>query len=108
MAIGRESGGRKAGTPNHATQEIKVLAGVSAGEAVERLAELMRYAENETRRLAAIRELLDRGFGRPTLYADVKTDGEPAPHDYREPTDEELTEIILSAKSDRANGKNHA
>ncbi|WP_322056661.1 hypothetical protein [Paraburkholderia sp. J63] len=89
---------------NHATREIKALAGVYAGEAVERLVDLIRHAENETRRLAAIRELLDRGFERPTLYANVKCDGEPVPRNYRELTDEELMEIIEQGQASRENG----
>lgn len=105
MAIGRKTGGRKAGTPNHATQEIRALAGLYAGEVVERLVTLMRSAENETTRLAAIRELLDRGFGRPALHADIKSEVQTTPRSYREMSDEELMEIIERGRADRENGE---
>jgi hypothetical protein len=89
---GRKTGGREKGTPNHATQEIKALAG------------LMRYAENEATRLAAIREMPDRGVGRPALHADIKSEVQTTPHNYREVTDEELMEIIERGLAEREGG----
>lgn len=103
MANGRKTGGRQKGTPNHATQEIRALAGVYAGEAVERLADLMRHGENEATRLAAIRELLDRGFGRPALHADIKSEVQTTPRSVREMSDEELMEIIERGRAEREN-----
>jgi hypothetical protein len=45
-------------------------------EAVRELARLAMHAKSETARIAAIRELLDRGFGKPTQFA--AADNEPA------------------------------
>lgn len=56
--------GRQAGTPNKATSEIKALAQAHAPVAIKELARLAVEAESEAARVAAIRELLDRGFGK--------------------------------------------
>lgn len=67
MPVGRpkgqpRTGGRVAGTPNHATAEVKELARVHGPAAIERLAGLMA-AEGATA-VAACRELLDRAYGK--------------------------------------------
>lgn len=69
-AGGAKTGGRVAGTPNKATADIKALAQVYGSAAIGRLAEMSGLtskagAKNEQTRLAAIRELLDRGYGKP-------------------------------------------
>lgn len=66
MALGgkRPGAGRKAGVPNKATSEIKALAQVHAAAAISELARLATAAESEAARVAAIKELLDRGFGK--------------------------------------------
>jgi hypothetical protein len=74
-------GGRQKGTPNKATADIKALAqpyGASAIAALAQLAGLiagMPAAESEATRVAAIKELLDRGFGRATqpVVGDTET-----------------------------------
>lgn len=61
MAKGMKTGGRKVGTPNRATADIKAVTGAYTSEAVGVLVDLMR---NETTppavRLAAANSLLDR------------------------------------------------
>ena len=64
MATGKKTGGRKAGTPNKATADIKALARKSAGVAIKELERLATKAKTEGTRVAAIKELLDRGYGR--------------------------------------------
>jgi len=64
MAKGRKTGGRTAGTPNKATSEIKALAQAHAAIAIAELARLAIKAESEAARVAAIKELLDRGYGK--------------------------------------------
>lgn len=59
-----KSGGRQKGTPNKATAEIKDLARSFAPEAMAELARLARSATSEQARVAAIKEILDRGYGR--------------------------------------------
>src|SRR3954447_26264846 len=72
MALGRKTGGRHAGTPNRSTAEIKEIAQQYGPAAVAVLAQLSGLvkgypsAESETARIAAVRELLDRGYGKAT------------------------------------------
>ncbi|WP_322033471.1 hypothetical protein [Paraburkholderia sp. J76] len=65
----------------------------------------MRHGEAETTRLVAIRKLLDRGFGRPALHADIKSEVQTTPRSVRSMTDEELMEIIERGKGERENGE---
>lgn len=60
----RDGAGRKAGVPNKATREIKALAQQHGPEAIAELARLAKSAESEQARTAAIKELLDRGYGK--------------------------------------------
>ena len=61
---GERRGGRKKGVPNKATAEIRTIASKYGPEAVRELARLATEAESEAARVAAIKELLDRGFGK--------------------------------------------
>ena len=60
----RPGSGRKKGTPNKVTAEIKEIARQYGPEAIAELARLATKAESEAARVAAIKELLDRGYGR--------------------------------------------
>ena len=60
----RPGSGRKKGTANKVTAEIKELAQKYGPEAIAELASLATKAETEAARVAAIKELLDRGYGR--------------------------------------------
>jgi hypothetical protein len=60
-----KTGGRQKGTPNKATLEIKHAARNYAPEALKELARLASKAESEAARVAAIREILDRAYGKP-------------------------------------------
>ena len=59
-----KSGGRKKGTPNKATAQVKELAQKYAEAAIAELARLATKAESEAARVSAIKELLDRAFGK--------------------------------------------
>lgn len=59
-----KTGGRKKGTPNKATSEVKALAQQYAPAALKELARLSREAESEQARVAACREILDRAYGK--------------------------------------------
>lgn len=61
---GERRGGRQKGTPNKATVELKAIARPYAPEAVAVLVQIMQTGKMEASRIAAARELLDRGFGR--------------------------------------------
>ena len=59
--------------------ELRDLSRAHAPAAIQELARLALKAKSETARIAAIRELLDRGFGKPTQC--VVADNEPALED---------------------------
>ena len=70
-APGERRGGRQKGTPNKVTLEIRDLArsyGPAAIAELARLAGLSKAAgsENESTRVMAIKELIDRGYGKAT------------------------------------------
>lgn len=58
-----KSGGRQKGTPNKATAEIKELARKHGPACIKRLAKIAQ-SEDDAKAIPAIRELLDRGYGR--------------------------------------------
>ena len=74
---GEHRGGRKPGTPNKATRDIRELAQVHSTEAVQELAKLAglvkgtKGAESEQARIAALKEVLDRGHGKATQAVDL-------------------------------------
>lgn len=59
-------GGRVKGTPNKATADIKALAQLHATAAMNELARIMLHGESEAVRVSAIKEFLDRGYGKAT------------------------------------------
>ena len=60
---GERRGGRKAGTPNKATVELKELARQYTVEALEALLSVVR-GQDGAAKVAAAREILDRGYGK--------------------------------------------
>src|SRR5262249_15078208 len=61
-----KTGGRKKGTPNIITRELKEICRQEAPSLVKELTRLATSAESEAVRVAAIKEMFDRGFGRAT------------------------------------------
>ncbi len=78
MARGKKTGGRQKGSLNKSTAEIKALAQKYSQDAVDELARLATKAESESARVAAIKELLDRGHGK-SPQAIVSDDGDGGP-----------------------------
>jgi hypothetical protein len=72
MAQGRKTGGRVKGTLNKATADVKEAAQKYTGEAVDALATIMRTSESDAARVAAIKEILDRGHGKARQPLDVE------------------------------------
>lgn len=70
---GERRGGRQKGTPNRASADLRAIidAVVDPEALVAELARLAREAEREETRVAAIGQLLDRRYGRPTQAAAV-------------------------------------
>jgi hypothetical protein len=81
-APGERRGGRRPGTPNKHPSEIKAIAAQHGPAIISKLAELAgvvpgNAAELQTVQVQAMRELLDRGFGRPTQPLSGDADGPP-------------------------------
>ncbi len=65
MAAGRKTGGRKKGSLNRATAEIRGHAQKYTVEALEGLAQIARTSDTDAAKVAAWKAILDRGHGRP-------------------------------------------
>ena len=59
-----KTGGRAPGVQNKVSREIRQAAMLRADDAIKALCDLMTGAQNESVRLAAAKELLDRSCGR--------------------------------------------
>jgi hypothetical protein len=79
MAKGRKTGGRVAGTPNKVTVELREAARAYTEAALEELARLATHAKSEAARVAACRELLDRGHGKAPQGITLADDRETGP-----------------------------
>jgi len=65
MALGRKTGGRSKGTPNKIAYDVRQLAMVHGPAAIKTLEEIMRDKKAQLpSRVAAAKELLDRGYGK--------------------------------------------
>lgn len=72
-----KTGGRKKGALNKSTADIKAIAAEHGQEAVNTLVELMKSEDvPPPARVAAAKELLDRGYGKSTQAVDVKAEVE--------------------------------
>lgn len=80
MARGRKTGGRKAGTPNRSTAEVKALAQQYGAAALEKLAWLMHNAESDMTKLMACKEILDRAYGKPIVGSAMAASAEKTDH----------------------------
>jgi len=74
----RPNSGRKPGVPNKATFKLKQAAAEHGEEVLNALIRIIRDQETPANTIvAACRELLDRGFGKPTQSIDAKLEHEP-------------------------------
>lgn len=62
----RQGAGRKPGSINKATHEIKEAAREYSADALKRLVHLMSKAQSESAQVAACKEILDRAWGKST------------------------------------------
>ena len=67
--------GRPKGIPNKSTAEIKEAAQAYGPAALTTLATIMRNSDNDQARMAAAKELLDRGYGKTTQSVDMNVTG---------------------------------
>jgi len=70
MATGRKTGGRRKGTPNKVTAEIRAAFQLHGDELVAALLALTK-SEDERVRLGAIQACLDRGWGRAVQGVEI-------------------------------------
>lgn len=61
---GERRGGRKKGSRNKATADVKVAAQKYTASALKTLSSIMTASESDAARVAAAKELLDRGHGK--------------------------------------------
>lgn len=90
---GERRGGRRAGVPNKATAEIKAIARDYAPKAMKELARLATTAKSEQARVSAIKEILDRAYGKATQPLAGDRDAEPV---QIEATPSDLAMALLS------------
>jgi len=64
--------GRKPGVPNKTTAEIRAIAQKYGRKAIHTLVKLAKESTDETIKLKAIVEILDRGYGRPVTPSEVQ------------------------------------
>lgn len=90
-----KTGGRKAGSRNKVTADVKAVAQEYGEEAVSTLAQIMRGSDMPpAARVSAAKELLDRGYGKaPQTIDQTTTTKQPLP--VLDP--EELREAAKSA-----------
>ena len=72
---GERRGGRRKGTPNKVTRDIRALAVGYGPDCIAALVEIgldeKRRSANEATRIAAIKELLDRAYGKPGQAVEI-------------------------------------
>lgn len=73
---GTRPSGRQKGTPNKVTADVRAAAQQYTAEAIQTLASIMRESDVDQARIAAAKELLDRGHGKSTqpIEANVVTE----------------------------------
>lgn len=77
-APGERRGGRKKGTPNKATADIKALAQQYGPEAIHKLVNILQTSDSDQACIAAVKELLDRGYGKAMQGVELTgKDGQP-------------------------------
>ena len=66
-----KTGGRRPGSHNKVTRDLRELAQPYGPDAVMTLARIMSESDNETAKIAAAKELLDRGYGKAKQYIEA-------------------------------------
>jgi hypothetical protein len=73
---GKKTGGRKKGVLNKTTAEMRAMFQEHCPAALAEMLRLLANAQNENVRLAAAKELFDRGYGPPKVYVEHSGTGE--------------------------------
>lgn len=80
---GERRGGRRKGTLNKATADLKALAGKHTPAALRTLAKVMADSDSDAARVAAAKELLDRGHGKAPQAITGEGGSGPVQHVHR-------------------------
>lgn len=81
----RQNAGRPPGAPNKSTAEVKAIAQKFGPQAIKELAALAGLegdevkASNEAARIAALKEVLDRAYGKPAQSVEHAGEGGEGP-----------------------------
>ncbi len=77
MAVGgkRPGAGRPKGAVNKATADIKAIAQQYGEQAMSTLFDIMLSSENDTARIAAAKEIIDRGYGKAKQQLEAEISG---------------------------------
>jgi hypothetical protein len=78
MAAGVKTGGRKKGTLNKVTADVREVAQRYTLEALEALVGVLRDSDSPAAKVAAAREILDRGHGKAPQAIAHTTDEQTA------------------------------
>ena len=74
----QKTGGRRKGTPNRSTVEVRAYAQEFGEDAITMLAQLMYHTDDDRLRVSAAKEILDRGYGKaPQAMAFTGGDSDP-------------------------------
>ena len=87
---GKKTGGRQPGSLNKVSADIRELAGQQGPAVIAELARLATGSDSEPVRVSAGRELLDRGFGKPTQSRE--------PIDDHRADDEEVSDLEIARR----------
>ena len=93
----RPGAGRPNGSRNKVTFEVRELALQHGPGALAELVKLSKKAKSESVRLAAIREILDRAYGRPPQAMEIMN---LTPEEL--PSDEEIAAAVITALEEAA------
>jgi hypothetical protein len=94
----RPGAGRPKGSVNKATADVRALAGKYGPDAIKELARLATQAESEAARVSAIKELLDRGYGKSVQAVEHSgPEGGPVKHAH-DISDETLARIAAGGR----------
>jgi len=95
---GERRGGRKTGTPNKVTADIRAIAQDYGPSAITVLTEIMQSKEQPpAARVAAAKELLDRGYGK-SIQGVALTGALAITRSPHELTDDELAAIAAAGR----------
>lgn len=71
----RPGAGRKKGSPNKTTAEVAALAQEYGAQAIEKLWSIADTSESDAAKVSAIKELLDRAYGKSKQSVDATING---------------------------------